>query len=69
MKKIQKGVYGNENYLWYVFTGEAAEDIEVYHEFCLELETLKLTKVKVIWGFENYKKQLQNLKEKIDGQR
>ncbi|QDP62045.1 MAG: hypothetical protein GOVbin1807_44 [Prokaryotic dsDNA virus sp.] len=67
LKKIQKGVYGSENVLWYVFTGEAAGDIEVYKEFCLEAEALNLD-VRIIWGFDNYKKQLQKLKEKIDGQ-
>ena len=67
LKKIQKGVYGKENALWYVFTGDAAEDIEVYKEFCLEAKALNL-KLKIIWGFENYKKELLKIKEMFNGQ-
>ena len=68
LKKIQKGVYGEQNVLWYVFTGEAAEDIEVYKEFCLEAEALDL-KITIIWGFDNYKKELLKVKEMFYGQR
>ena len=68
LKKIQKGVYGEQNVLWYVFTGEAAEDIEVYKEFCLEAEALDLD-IQIIWGFDNYKKELLKVKEMFYGQR
>jgi len=64
LMKIEKGVYDGDNSLWYVFTGSAAEDIEVYKEFCLEAKSKGL-KIKIIWGFDNYKKELQNLKEEI----
>jgi hypothetical protein len=66
LMKIEKGVYGKENWLWYVFTGEAAEDIEVYKEFCLEAKQKGLN-IKIIWGFDNYEKELKNVKEVIYG--
>ena len=58
LKKIEFGVYGKQHELWYVFTGEASQDIEVYKEFATEAARLKLP-VKVIWGFENYKNELE----------
>ena len=61
LKKIQKGVYGDKHQLWYVFTGKASEEIEVYKEFEKEATRMKLP-VKVIWGFENYEKELLKLK-------
>lgn len=58
LKKIEFGVYGKEHELWYVFTGDASQDIEVYKEFATEAKRLKLP-VKVIWGFEQYKNELE----------
>ena len=59
--KIEKGVYGNKYKLWYIFTGEVISDIEVYKEFEKEAKNKKLP-VKIIWGFDNYKKELLKLK-------
>ena len=59
-QKIQKGVYGTKHPLWYVFTGNAANDIEVYKEFELEVKKEKLP-VKVIWGWDGFKKELKKL--------
>ena len=61
LEKIKKGVYGEDHELWYVFTGNVAKDIEVYREFEKEVKALNLP-VKIIWGFENYKKELLKLK-------
>lgn len=61
LKKIQKGVYGEDYDLWYVFTGTEAENIEVYKEFEKEAKTLGLP-VKVIWGYEQYELELLKLK-------
>lgn len=64
--KYENGVYGNEHDFWYVFSGNAAGDVEAYKEF----EKAALEKglpIKVIWGFDNYKKELENLKEANNG--
>jgi len=66
LKKIQKGVYGETHQLWYVFTGQAVNEIEVYKEFEKEALRMKLP-VKIVWGFENYKKELLKLKGGKDG--
>ena len=58
LKKIEFGVYGKEHELWYVFTGDASQSIEVYKEFATEAKRLNLP-VKVIWGFEQYKNELE----------
>ena len=60
LMKIKKGVYGSEHELWYIFTGEMADDIQVYKEFEKEAKALNLP-VKIIWGFENYKNELLKL--------
>lgn len=58
LKKIEFGVYGKEHELWYVFTGNVSQSVEVYKEFAAEAKRLKLP-VKVIWGFEQYKNELE----------
>ena len=59
--KYENGVYGDEHDFWYVFTGKVAHEVEAYKEF--EKAVLeKNLPIKVIWGFDNYKKELEKLK-------
>lgn len=61
LKKFELGVYGDEHDFWYVFTGNVSDEVEAYKEF--EQEVLKKNlPIKVIWGFDNYEKELLKLK-------
>ena len=59
------GVYGKKHALWYVFTGNVAEDVQVYKEFEMQAKKQKLP-VKVVWGLDGFIKELKKLnKEEI----
>lgn len=59
--KISLGVYGNKHQLWYVFTGDAIHDIEVYKEFEKQVKASNLN-VKIIWGWDEYEENLKQIK-------
>ncbi len=58
--KIRLGVYGSKHELWYVFTGDVAEDAAAYKEFELEVKKAKLP-VKVVWGWDGLASELKKL--------
>ncbi len=57
LEKIRLGVYGDTP-LWYVFTGNVAELTNAYKEFEVRLKASNVKNVKVIWGTNNFKKEL-----------
>lgn len=63
LEKIRLGVYGKKHKLWYVFTGLAIHDTQPYKEFEKQVKLDKLD-VKIIWGWEEYKNELNKIKNK-----
>ena len=60
LEKIRLGVYGDDFDLWYVFTGDVCEEVEAYREFEMQAKALELP-VKVIFGWEAFEKELENI--------
>lgn len=60
LAKIERGVYDTGHPLYYVFTGNVAHEVGVYHNFKSEVERRELQdKVKIIWGHSNLAKEIK----------